>query len=94
VRRRPTICDACARLQTRHNPVSQSSLDNAIPYCAAFPDRIPHEVFPGQFDHRQPYPGDNGIRFELREGGERTLRAYENSVQRRREREAHRREGQ
>lgn len=30
--------------------------------CEAFPDGIPKEVIMG-YDHRNPYPGDNGIRF-------------------------------
>jgi hypothetical protein len=32
--------------------------------CAAFPDRIPKEIWNGLRDHRSPYPGDGGIRFE------------------------------
>lgn len=31
--------------------------------CAAFPRAIPQQIFVGGFDHRKPYPGDNGIRF-------------------------------
>jgi hypothetical protein len=32
--------------------------------CAAFPDRIPEEVWNGMRDHNTPYPGDHGVRFE------------------------------
>lgn len=31
--------------------------------CDAFPDGIPPEIIAGR-DHREPYPGDNGIRYE------------------------------
>jgi hypothetical protein len=33
--------------------------------CAAFPDRIPKEIWNGERDHHTPYPGDGGIRFEV-----------------------------
>ncbi len=32
--------------------------------CAAFPDRIPEEIWNGQRNHNAPYPGDHGIQFE------------------------------
>jgi hypothetical protein len=31
--------------------------------CAAFPDGIPEVIVTGRFDHREPFPGDNGIRW-------------------------------
>jgi hypothetical protein len=33
--------------------------------CLAFPSGVPKEISSGRFDHRKPFPGDNGIRFEL-----------------------------
>jgi len=39
-------------------------------YCAAFNDTpIPLEILHNQFDHRQPYEGDNGIRWEPNKPG-------------------------
>jgi hypothetical protein len=32
--------------------------------CTAFPDRIPAEIILGTHDHRLPYPGDHGFRWE------------------------------
>lgn len=32
--------------------------------CDAFPEGIPGEILSGEFNHIEPYNGDNGIRFE------------------------------
>lgn len=34
------------------------------PRCTAFPDFIPWPILKGEHDHRTPYTGDNGIRYE------------------------------
>jgi hypothetical protein len=31
--------------------------------CEAFPSGIPAEILLNQHDHREPYPGDGGIRY-------------------------------
>ncbi len=32
--------------------------------CDAFPDRIPDAILQSRYDHRRPYKGDHGVRFE------------------------------
>ncbi len=34
--------------------------------CKAFSERIPEEIWSGTVPHYQPYPGDQGIRYESR----------------------------
>ncbi len=80
MRRRPSICDACARLRQRPNPGAVTSADRYIPHCDAFPDKVPAEIYLGGFDHRRPYPSDNGILFTMRDGGERALTAFDHRV--------------
>lgn len=40
------------------------SFDGRTPVCSAFPDGVPRDILFGDEGHTQPYPGDNGIRFE------------------------------
>lgn len=40
-------------------------LGRKVRTCTAYPDgTIPLVIWDGDNDHRKPYPGDNGIRFE------------------------------
>ena len=57
------LCDICKH---RH-------ADTHPPTCDAFPQRIPLAIRLMEVDHREPYPGDNGIRFELKDGTATTL---------------------
>jgi len=33
-------------------------------YCEAYKEGIPEEVFLGEHDHTEPFPGDGGTRYE------------------------------
>lgn len=35
--------------------------------CNAFPEEIPLPIRTNEHNHKEPYPNDNGIRFELRD---------------------------
>jgi antitoxin component HigA of HigAB toxin-antitoxin module len=49
----------CSRC--KHHIVSKPG---ELPNCKAFPTQIPLSLLRNQHDHRKPYPGDHGIRFE------------------------------
>lgn len=50
----PPICVGCKHRRG----------DLMDPKCDAFPSGIPTEILLSNADHRKPYPGDNGIRFD------------------------------
>lgn len=54
----PPICGGCTHL-TRNN-----DRPLADPKCGAFPEGIPTPILLSQADHRQPFEGDKGIRFD------------------------------
>ncbi|WP_406278311.1 hypothetical protein [Embleya sp. NBC_00896] len=76
-RRSPVLCDACAHFRQRVNGDSRTTADRYIAYCSAFSEAIPRSISPGGYDHRRPYPGDNGIMFEMKDGKEKILALYE-----------------
>lgn len=40
--------------------------DSNYQACPAFPNGIPTAILEGENNHSEPFPGDNGIRFERR----------------------------
>lgn len=64
----PPICDACTRRRPRDDGPGWA--------CDAFPAGIPEEISVDGFDHRRPYPGDGGVRFELDPARQASLWAY------------------
>ena len=47
-------CIKCDRLRS----------DCLTAVCKAFPSGIPIDIIEEGFNHKKPFPGDNGIRFE------------------------------
>jgi hypothetical protein len=76
------ICNSCARLVRIPNPDhdGKNTETISIATCRAFPDGIPRDIIRHEFDHRNPYPGDRGIRYELAPGLEKRLAIYESEV--------------
>src|SRR4051794_24386417 len=54
-----SLCDLCKH---RHGG-SRGGRES----CDAFPDGIPTEISVMNADHREPYTGDNGVLFELKD---------------------------
>ena len=52
------ICGGCRHL------VRDDDRPLFDPKCGAFPAGIPWEILLSHADHRQPFPGDKGIRFD------------------------------
>lgn len=69
--RTPPICEACVHRIPEFG----------APRCTAFPDGIPDQIL-GGFDHREPFKGDQGIRFELDPNETAILALYEDQTKR------------
>jgi hypothetical protein len=54
----PPLCLVCRHLRLGHSGRLA---------CRGFPDGIPRALLEGRADHREPYPGDNGVRFQIDE---------------------------
>ena len=57
-----SLCPLCKHLSD-DVVVNEEGFDAST--CKAFPQGIPLAIFVGGFDHREPYPNDNDVRFAL-----------------------------
>jgi hypothetical protein len=54
------ICWACRHLKDI-GAITPDGIETGA--CSAFPKGIPLDIFADGADHREPFPGDNGIQF-------------------------------
>lgn len=50
------------------------------PFCGAFPDGIPDDIWGNRFDHRQPHEGDHGLRWLSADGNDFPEYAFDLAV--------------
>lgn len=68
-----SICVSCSRLRPRDDGEFGVA-------CDAFPGGIPDEIYVQGFDHRQPFSGDQGIRYDPDSSAAERLSAYERTL--------------
>lgn len=57
---------SCRRYRSSFSTENTAGLEG--PFCAAFPDGIPDDIWTNRFDHRQPHEGDHGLQWESNDG--------------------------
>lgn len=59
-------CGACDHYRSPFSPENTTGLTK--PFCAAFPDRIPADIWENRVDHRNPIDGDHGVQWSPLDG--------------------------
>jgi hypothetical protein len=60
----PPLCNQCRYFLGVVEAALAPNRVGLVPICLAFPRGIPEPIRDGKYDHRTPYPGDCGLRFE------------------------------
>jgi len=62
------IQSICSKRNCRHYAGIIGPTIDPVHYCTAFPRGIPDDILTGKNLHKNPYPDDDGIRYENKEG--------------------------